>query len=470
MAWADACFCDQSNTDIQASPTLSQRIVSLIAELAAFVVGAKASDLPPVERERLSLHVADTAVAALAGANIPEGRALQNFGGDAGLSGLIGRQAAAARLTEIDDIHLASCTTPSAGVVPVALGLAVHLCAFDPDRVAGAIWVGTEITTRLGLAINGTQVLYRGIWPTYLAAPVGAAAAAARMLGLDAPRVAHALSLALMLIAGGVGRIHGAPSGRWFLYANAVAGGVAAALAARVGYAGDPELLDKNWLADTHGVALDRDVLIDKLGAVSVYSSLSLKPFCSAKQAIAAVEAFRALLREGVRSHAIDKVRVRVPKAYAAMIATRAVPGARQSTMVSAAHQLALAALAPQRLYDVDRSTPDGDAAVAQLAAKIEVLPDARLEAFYPQHWPAEVEVEAAGQIFRRRVIAALGDPEHPLGRAAIDDKAHRVLDPLFGAARVDEWLGLCHDALADGTACERLASAFVGAPGAAAE
>jgi 2-methylcitrate dehydratase PrpD len=441
-------------------------MVSLIAGLAAFVVGAKASDLPPPERERLVLHIADTVVAALAGANIAEGRALQGFGSDTGLASQIGRQAAAARLTEIDDIHLASCTTPSAGIVPVALRLAAHLRAFDPERVASAIWVGTEITTRLGLAINGPQVLYRGIWPTYSAAPVGAAAAAARMLGLDEARAAHALSLALMLIAGGVGRIRGAPSGRWFLYANAVAGGVAAALAARAGYTGDPELLDKTWLADTHGIALDRDVLTRSFGARSVYSTLSMKPFCSAKQAIAAVEAFRALLQEGVRPDAIDKVRVRVPKAYAAMIATRAVPGARQSTMVSVAHQLALAALAPQRLYDVDRSTPHIDEAITQLAAKIEVVPDAALETFYPQHWPAEVEVEAGGQIFRRRVVEALGDPEHPLGRAAVDNKAHRVLDRLLGTTRVDEWLRVCDDAFADSAACQRLASAFAGASG----
>jgi len=159
-------------------------------------------------------------------------------------------------------------------------------------------------------------------------------------------------------------------------------------------------------------------------------------------------------------------VRVRVPKAYAAMIATRAVAGARQSTMVSVAHQIALAALTPQRLYDVDRSAAGEDASVAGLAAKIEVVPDATLEQFYPQHWPAEVEVDAGGQIFRHRVVAALGDPEHPLDGAAMDDKAHRVLDPLLGAARVDEWLGLCHGAL-DGVAqCERLAMAFADAAG----
>src|ERR1700722_789110 len=149
--------------------------MSVIAELAAFVAGAKASVLPAAEQERLRLHVADTAVAALAGASIAEGKALQSLGDRGSLAGRIGRQAAATRLTEIDDIHLPSCVTPSAGVVPLAFALAAQAKDLDPHEVASAIWVGTEIATRLGLAVNGPQILYRGIWPTYLGAPVAAA-------------------------------------------------------------------------------------------------------------------------------------------------------------------------------------------------------------------------------------------------------------------------------------------------------
>jgi 2-methylcitrate dehydratase PrpD len=437
-------------------------IVSVIGKLASFVAGAKASALPAAERERLRLHLTDTAVAALAGACIPEGKALQKSGDAGSLAGRIGRQAAAIRLTEIDDIHLPSCTTPSAGVVPVALSLAAETQRCDPAEIASAIWIGTEIATRIGTAINGPEVLYRGIWPTYVAAPVAAAATAARIMGLNEARTADALSLAVMLMAGGVGRIHGAPSGRWFLYANAVAGGVAAAEAARADYQGDPNILDGNWINDTHGITLDRDRLMEGLGTNSVYTALSLKPFCSAKQAIAAVEAFRAVLEGGVRSEAIAKVRVRVPKAYAGMIATRAVPGARQSTMVSVAHQVALAALAPERLYEVDRSSAGADAAVTGLAAKVEVIADAPLESFYPRHWPAEVEVEVeAGDVFRHRTVEATGDPEHPLGQDGIDAKARRVLDPLVGAARAADWLKMCGTALDGAAACRNLAAAF---------
>ena len=435
--------------------------MSVIGELAAFVAGAKASALPPVEQERLRLHFTDTAVAALAGASIAEGKALRSLDDGASPAGRIGRQAAATRLTEIDDIHLPSCVTPSAGVVPVALALAAYAQKFDPGEIASAVWAGTEIATRLGVAVQGPQILYRGIWPTYLGAPLAAAATASRVMGLNEARTGHALSLAVMLMAGGVGRIHGTPSGRWFLYANAVAGGVAAAEAARADYRGDTEILDKTWLTDTHGIAFDHARLTERLGANSVYTALSMKPFCSAKQAIAAIDAFRAVLARGVRADAITKVHVRVPPAYAGMIATRAEPGARMTTIVSVAHQIALAAVAPGALYDIDRSAATLPAAVTQFAAKVEIAADVNLQSFYPQHWPAEVEVEAGGEVLRHRVVEATGDPKHPLDAAAVGDKAHRVLDPLVGGERAADWLKTSRAALDGVAACRKLAESF---------
>ena len=441
--------------------------MSVITELASFVAEAEASALPQPEHERLRLHLADTVIAALAGAHIPEGRALEALAGTKTRAARTGRRAAAARLTEIDDIDLPSCVTPSAGVVPVALALAGEARTYDPETIASAIWVGTELAVRIGLAVDGPQILYRGIWPSYLAAPVAAAATAARVLALGKARTAHALSLAFMLMAGGVGRIHGAPSGRWFLYANAVAGGIAAAEAAGAGYQGDPDLLQKTWLADTHGIALDCRRLLNGLGSGSVYASLSMKPFCSAKQAIAAVEAFSTIVAdENLAREDISRTRVRVPPAYCAMIATLAVPGARQSSLISVAHQIALAAHEPHRLYDVDRSGTVAHEAVARFAGKVDVAADAALAGFYPRHWPAEVEVDAGGKAYRRRVVAAAGDPERPLRRADVDAKGHRVLDPLVGAARVDGWLAMCHGALHDRAACERLVTAFADAAG----
>ena len=152
---------------------------------------------------------------------------------------------------------------------------------------------------------------------------------------------------------------------------------------------------------------------------------------------------------------------MRVPPAYAGMIAMRTEPGARQSTMVSVAHQIALAALDAERLYDVDRSSAKTDTDVARFAAKVEIIADVRLDAYYPQHWPAEVDVEAGGEVHQQRIVEAIGDPEHPLDNAGIFAKAHRVLDPLVGDIGTAAWLEMGGAALDDAAACRKLATAF---------
>ena len=71
--------------------------MSVISTLAAFVAGASASALPEAQRERLRLHVADTAIASLAGASIPEGKSLRELTDGSALSARIARLAAATR-------------------------------------------------------------------------------------------------------------------------------------------------------------------------------------------------------------------------------------------------------------------------------------------------------------------------------------------------------------------------------------
>ncbi len=68
--------------------------------------------------ERLSLHIADTLAMILEGASVAEGETAMALG-----SRLVG-WCASARLTEADDIHLTSCTTPGSVAVPTALHLA----------------------------------------------------------------------------------------------------------------------------------------------------------------------------------------------------------------------------------------------------------------------------------------------------------------------------------------------------------
>jgi 2-methylcitrate dehydratase PrpD len=436
--------------------------MSVLRELAAFVCGASVAALPAAERTTQRRHVADTLLAAVAGHLTTEGRALRGLFPKPTLADAIGMQAAVIRHTEIDDIHLRSCTTPSSVAVPVALSLARERGDFDPERVASAIWVGIELMTRLGTAAQGPNILYRGIWPTYLAAPLGAAAVAARMWGLNEAVTVHALSLALMLTAGRAGRFHGRLPGRSLILALAVTAGVRAAAGARDGVGGDPDLLDGSWLRDAHGLDVDIGLLsAGLLGENSVYRELSLKPFCSAKQSIAAVEALIGLLDSGLSADAITRVRVRVPTPYLRMISTKAEAGSRSSTLVSAAFQLALAAERRERLYDIERGNITDDVAVQRFARLVEISADDSLLAKFPAHWPAEIEVDAGDQVFRRGVTAALGDPSRPLDDAALGRKAQRVLAQLGMPAAAAPLVALGLAGFDDTDSCRKLADAM---------
>jgi 2-methylcitrate dehydratase PrpD len=330
-------------------------------------------------------------------------------------------------------------------------------------QVASAIWAGTEVMTRMGHAVRGPEILYRGVWPSCFAAPLAAAATAARMAGFDARQTADALSLALMLSTRGTGRPHGSPSGRWVMFGVAVAAGLSAVEAVRAGYRGDPGLLDGSGFEDSWGFALDRDHLAAASLTQSVYPALSTKPFCSAKQSIAAVEALRTILASGMQPGVIAAVRVRVPPAYAGMVALKAQDQVRTTTLVSAARQLALLAHDPARLYDVDRGAAVTDAATLGFEAKVEIVADADLAQYYPLNWPAEVEVVGTdGGTRCERVIAAPGDPSRPLDQDALDDKAHRLLDRLIGRDRAAGLIGVARRGLEDEPGCRALAGAFV--------
>jgi 2-methylcitrate dehydratase PrpD len=433
--------------------------MSVIQELAAFVCGASAAALPGAERAILRRHVADTLVAAVAGAHTTEGQALRKVLPQGSVADIAGLMTAVVRHTEIDDIHTRSCTTPSSVTVPAALALARDAGTFDPDTIASAIWVGTELMTRLGTAIDGARVLYRGLWPTYFTAPLGTAAVASRMLGLSEAETAHALSLALMLSAGRSGRFHGALPGRSVILAMAAANGIRAAQAARDGVGGDPALLDGSWLRDAQGIDARTEALTAGLGQGSVYPEMTLKPFCSAKQAIAAVEGLMTVIAEGVAPDAITKVVVRVPPPYARMIATKAEAGARASTIVSAAFQMGLAVYRPERLYDIERADVMQENAAREFADKVEIIPDESLLEFFPDTFPAEVEIEAGGQAYRKRITTAYGDPGRALDDAKLQYKAERILGDVSSEA---VQLGLAGLDGHDG--CRRLSEAMIAA------
>ncbi len=421
-------------------------------------------------RQRLAIHLLDTIGAWIAGGMTQEGKMLARLESSPSESiSLFGRQpldhialgVAMTRLTEIDDIHMPSCTTPSSVVVPTALAIAGHLQLRDARTFTHALYAGYEVMTRFGVAISGPSILTRGIWPTYLAAPLCAAAVTARLLGLTAEKTANALGIALTMISGAPGRPSG-ESPRWLLLGMAARAGSAAALAAAEGYAGDRNLLDGDWMIRTRGIPCDPGPLIAALQGDRAICALSLKPYCAAKQTIAAIDALRNLLDQGISPDNIVTLRVSVPAAYAEMIGHHNAAGSRVARITSAAYQLALAAYRPDELDNIARPNLTGDSNIAAFMDRVEVVPDMELAQYYPQRWPARVEaIMKNGRKETNLVLDARGDPPRA---SDIDVRAkfHRLADPVIGMPASGELEEACLAATEDDDGLKRLCAKII--------
>jgi len=291
--------------------------MTALEQLGAFVANHQ-----PDERARADarLHAADTIGAWIAACNTAEGRALLAFRKDAdGLGERLAINVALARLSEIDDIHLGAMITPGAIVVPSALTIAASLPDVAVDDIAAAIVAGYEAMIRLGAAIDGPSILYRGIWPTYFAAPFGVAAVAARLLKLDAAQAANALSIALIMAAPGTGHHAAVTTARWLAVGHAAGRGLQAALAAGAGFTSDVKIADGDFLKNIFGVVTNAALLSGGLGALAL-SQTSFKPWCAARQTMAATQAFKELLAEGIAPESIARIGVAVLPPHLKMI------------------------------------------------------------------------------------------------------------------------------------------------------
>src|SRR5262249_29568834 len=398
---------------------------------------------PDALRELVELHVIDTVGASLAGARTGEGAALIGFRaamgarGQAGVGLDLATRCALARLSEIDDIDLASMTTPGAIVVLGALTLAASRPAAAAGDVMAAMLAGYEAMTRLGRAIDGPTVLYRGIWPTYFAAPIGIAAVAARLLGLDGEGAAHALALALTLAAPGVGHHNAATTSRWLAVGNAARNGLTAALAAQAGFTSDLKLLESGFFANVYNVTPDLMVLTQQLGQ-PMLPRISFKPWCAARQTMAATEALRQLVADGLRPDDMTEIRVAVLPPHQKMIDHGVIADDRASHLTSVQYQMALAACQPDNVYGLAQSPRDLSPMLRSFMGRITIIADDKLLTAYPGAWPARIAVTTAAGPRHAEVMHVPGDPERPVDWAQLTEKFRRVVSPVLGPEKAD--------------------------------
>jgi 2-methylcitrate dehydratase PrpD len=173
--------------------------------LGAFVIDA---DPPPAARVAAARALLDTVGVTLAGAAEPASRIVQRVvqHDGAGSCVVLGTafcataanaalaNGTAAHALDYDDMCFVSLAHPSAPLVAAALA-AAETAGASGRALLDAYVAGFEVEGRLGRAMNPRHY-QRGWHCTSTLGTIGAAAAASRLLGLDATAAGHALAIA----------------------------------------------------------------------------------------------------------------------------------------------------------------------------------------------------------------------------------------------------------------------------------
>lgn len=406
----------------------------------SFVHDATLTGFSDEARTHLRRRVLDTLAAATAGFRMATADVVRTYatdhhdGDDATLldggEGTLAEQGAvlvnatAANALDVDDGHREVKGHPAAVVVPPALAAAETTGATVGEFLA-AVGVGYELAVRAGLAIHETSGVYTG---TGSWGAVGAAAAVARLRGLDHETTAAALGTAeyhapRTPIMRGVEQPGMTKDGiGWGAYA-----GTAAVDLATAGFTAAGTVFDEEGVAVT-------DDLWEQFYLTTGY----LKPYPCCRWAQPGVDAVLDL-REAhdVDAESVETIRVYTFEAGTHLETRR--PGTAAAAEYSYPYPVAAALvrgeLTPAELTAACRE----DTTVRSVADRVELVVDAELESRFPAECLARVELDASdGRTLTSGVTRARGARERPLSETETRAKAADLFEPSVPSAAVE--------------------------------
>jgi len=311
---------------------------------------------------------------------------------------------------------------------------------------------------RLGVALHPSDIFERGFHPTSVLGCFGAATAAAKVLGLDRLRVQYALGLAGSQASG---MLHWRDEERHmtksFQTGMAARDGITAALLAHRGFVSAPQIFDgPHNVFQAFSEGRSYADLTRELGRRFEVMRTGLKSTSCCRVIHAPLEGFLSIIdRHGLRPAHLDHVLVR--------LSTTLAPAVDGNPLITHNAQEILAAAAFDRttititaLYSERQATDDR---VSQLAERITIVGDPRLEDLLPDHpaGPAIIEVTTRdGRTFREQVNDPKGEPSRPFTKEDLDEKFRVLAAPVVGIGTANRIIELI-DRLEHDDALQRL-------------
>ena len=419
----------------------------VVKEFAEFAVAQRGAPLADDVYNAATRALVDWYSATLAGAGMEPARILRlalgisesrgsstlipdGVGVDARAAALI--NGTASHTAELDDIFRDGIYHPGAPTVAAALAAAQRLQS-SGEQLLRAIAVGYEISDRIAAAMQPAH--YRYWHTTGTVGTIGAAAAVAELLGLDAEPFAHALATATTNAAGLLQAFRSDSMSKPLHAGHAAEAGLIAAFAAEHGFTGALDILDG---PAGFGTAMsdnpDWESALKVLGKPWAVTQATVKNHSCCGHTFAAVDAALELRAEGLTASTIDSIEI---DAYttATKVAGYADPHSEFEAKFSLAYCVAaafelgsvrLAAFTPEKL---------ADPTLRGLISRTTVAADPEFDADFPGKRRARVTAHLAdGTSLTRVRNTRKGDPDDPLTDAELRSKFDDLAGPVIGA------------------------------------
>ncbi|HET6153964.1 MAG TPA: MmgE/PrpD family protein [Marmoricola sp.] len=420
----------------------------IVHEFAEFAVAHRDQPLSPEVLHGANRALVDWYGATVAGSATPAGKRIR-----AGLAFSTGHGSAtlvpegvpadprtaalingtASHVVEMDDIFRDGIYHPGSPTVAAALATAQHLGA-SGEALLRAIAIGYEISCRIAAAIQPAH--YRYWHTTGTVGTIGAAAATAELLGLDADRFAHALANATTTAAGLQQAFRSDAMGKPLHAGHAADAGMVAAFAAREDFTGAWDILEG---PAGFGAAMsegpDWKSAVAALGTTWAVTQQTVKNHSCCGHTFAAVDAALELRARGVEADQIAHVEVET-YGTALAVAGNTDPVTDFEAKFSLAYTVAAAfAVGSVRLASF---TPRWltDPGLRDLVARTTATVSPEFDALFPQQRAARVRVTMKdGSVVETTRHTRHGDPDDPLTDEELSEKFAELVASVLGDA-----------------------------------
>lgn len=430
-----------------------------VVTLSQFICRTSYSDLPEALVEKAKRHLLDTLGATLAGSqtSLPK-RALRamNASEAPGTSliwgtaqGLSARNAAlvngiAAHALELDDAG--GCDHSGAVVVPAILAV-LPLCEPMPDgkELLTAMVIGYDVARRVLEACGGYSPHNEAGWhSTGTCGVFGAAAACARLLGLDEQQSASALGLAASMSGGLWAFIHDGADSKKLHAGRPAEGGVLAVLLAREGVTGPTQVFDDVWGGFLRTLAPDTaqpQALTDDLGVIWKLARCSIKPYAACRGTHSAIDAIGQLLGElQIGAAQVASIEVNASAFLMGMCAgldTQTLAAAQMSLP----YALAVRCLLGHAGLDAYEEKLRKDTEVLNFMQRVHMRTDASLA---PLDEPLITLISDDGRSASLHIKTPLGGPLNPISDGELWDKFSSLARRALPAIQAEHLGELC--------------------------